>query len=196
MVTQPQHSRISVQEYLELERNSPEVRYEYIDGYAYMLAGGTVEHSIIIGNTFSELKSALRGGPCRVHTSDMRVQLNAHRYVYPDVSVSCDAHDYQGVITLEHACLAIEVLSTSTEPYDRGDKFRYYRTCPSIQEYVLISTRRPLVEVYRRVQDFWVYRSYALGEQVTLSSINVQLPVAALYENIVLTEDEEQPPQE
>lgn len=194
MVAQPHRSWMSVQEYLELERNSPEVRYEYIDGYAYMLAGGTVEHSTIVGNTFSELKSALRGGPCRVHTSDMRVQINAGRYVYPDVSVSCDARDYQGVITLEHACLVIEVLSTSTEPYDRSDKFRYYRSCPSVQEYVLINTRRPLVEMYRRVQDFWVYRAFGLDEQVMFTSIDVQMPVAALYENVAFPEEEQPHP--
>ncbi len=191
MVAQPHRSWMSVQEYLDLERNSLETRYEYVDGYAYMLSGGSVEHSIIIGNMFSELKSALRGGPCRVHTSDMRVQLSTSRYVYPDVSVSCDARDYQGVITLEHACLAVEVLSASTEAYDRGEKFRYYRTCPSIQEYVLITTQCPFVEVYRRVQDFWALHAFGLGEQVMLSSIHVQIPVAALYENVLLPVEDE-----
>lgn len=165
---------MSVQEYLELEHTSLEARYEYIDGQVYMPSGGTVEHSIIIGNMFSVLKSALRGGPCRMHTSDMPVQLSTSRYVYPDVSVSCDARDYQGAITLEYACLAVEVLSTSTEAYDRGDKFCYYRTCPSIQEYVLINTQRPLVEVFRRVQDFWVLRAFSLGDEVLLSSVEVQ----------------------
>lgn len=190
MAAEPRQSVMSVEEYLTLDRNSIEARFEFLDGHVYMLAGGTANHSIISANMIRELGLLLRGGPCRVYTSDMRIKLSERRYVYPDVTVSCNERDRGAVETLQSPCLVVEVLSPSTEGYDRGKKFSYYRACPSIQEYVLVDTQWQAVEVYRRAsENLWTFHPFGPGEQVELASLGVSFPIAALYENIAMPED-------
>lgn len=192
MVAQPDRLRMRVEDYLALDRTTVEARYEFSDGYAYMLAGGTADHSIISANMIRELSNLLRGGPCHVYTSDMRVRLSEKRYVYPDVSISCDPRDRGGVDTLQCPHLVVEVLSPSTEAYDRGKKFGYYRACPCLQEYVLVNTQRQTVEVYRREQErFWKLSLFGSGNQVELTSLSISFPVAAIYEDVALPEDED-----
>jgi len=181
---------MSVEEYLELDNNSLEGRYEYIDGYVYMLAGGTANHSIIGGNLITVLNRLHQSNSCVVYTSDMRVRLAKKRYVYPDVTVSCDPRDLGEVNTLEHPRLVFEVLSSSTEAYDRGRKFSYYRACPTIQEYVLIDTQRQAVEVFRReTENLWTLHAFGSGDTVELASIKVSFPIAALYKNVTLADE-------
>ena len=157
-----------------------------------MLAGGTANHSRISANIISLLQSLLRGGPCWVYTSDMKVQLSESRYVYPDVSVSCDERDRGTIDALHFPSLIVEVLSPSTEGRDRGRKFGYYRACPTIQEYVLVDSQRQAVDIYRRKGHFWLICSFGPDEQVELTSLNVHFPVAALYENSVLPPEEDE----
>jgi len=191
MITQPQHLKMSVEAYLALDRESSDTRYEYIDGYAYLLAGGTPIHSLIAANLIGEIKARLRGSSCQVYTSDAKVRLSHSRYVYPDVTVSCDERDRTSdAEVLQYPRLVIEILSPSTEAYDRGNKSSYYRACPTIHEYVLVNTERSSVEVYRRTTDkLWTLYSFERGEQVELASIGVTLPVTAIYENVKLPED-------
>ena len=191
MVAEPHRSVMSVEEYLMLDRNSIDVRYEFIDGHPYMLAGGTADHSVIGANLIRELGFLLRGRPCRVYTSDMRVRLSEKRYVYPDVSVSCDSRDRGTVDTLQYPRLIVEVLSPGTEAYDRGKKFGYYRACPTIQEYVLVDTQRQAVEVYRRAsENLWTLHPFGPGDQVELASLSVSFLVAAVYEDVAVPEDD------
>jgi Uma2 family endonuclease len=119
------------------------------------------------------------------------VRLSQSRYVSPDVTVSCDERDrLQKAEVLQYPRLVIEILSASTEAYDRGNKSSYYRACPTIQEYVLISTQRSSVEVYRRTTEkLWTLYPSERGEQVELASIGVTLPVSAIYENVNLPDD-------
>lgn len=191
MIAQPQHLKMSVEAYFALDCESKGARYEYIDGYAYLLAGGTPIHALIAANLIAEIKTRLRGSPCQVYTSDAKVRLSQSRYVYPDVTVSCDERDrLQEAEVLQYPRLVIEILSASTEAYDRGNKSSYYRACPTIQEYLLISTQRSSVEVYRRTTEkLWTLYPSERGEQVELASIGVTLPVAAIYENVNLPED-------
>lgn len=128
MVADPHRRFMSVEEYLELDRKSPDARYEFIDGIVTMLDGGTANHSLIAANIISSLHTLLRGQSCRTYTSDMRVNIAGNRYVYPDVTVSCDERDLGAVETLHYPSLIVEVLSASTEVYDRGRKFGYYRS--------------------------------------------------------------------
>lgn len=188
VVARPQYLQMSVASYLALEQESEELRYEYIDGYAYLLAGGTPAHSLIAANLIAEIKPQLRGGPCRVYTSEVKVRLAQSRYVYPDVVVSCDERDEDvEAVALQYPRLVVEILSPSTEAYDRGNKSDYYRACPSIQEYVMVSTQRQLVEVYRRVNDkLWTLYPFEFNENVELTSIQVTLPIATIYENVRL----------
>lgn len=190
MVAQPSRSKMSVEEYLAFDRDSRENRYEFIDGSVYMLAGGTLTHARIIANSIRELGNALRNGSCSVYTSDARVRLSEKRYVYPDITVTCDARDEDGNDILLYPRLVIEVLSKSTEAYDRGDKFDFYRSCPTIEEYVLVNTQRMAIEVYRREQHpFWRLSPFKVDDIVELVSIGVSLPIAAIYENVKLSEE-------
>jgi Uma2 family endonuclease len=188
MVAQPSPPLMTVDEYLELERHS-DVKHEYIDGYVYAVAGGTSAQSVISANIIALLRPHLRGGPCRVRTSEMRVRLSATRYVYPDVSVSCDERDHVNSEQdeIHYPRLVVEVLSRTTQDYDRTDKFDLDRGCAALQDYVLVSTRRQSVHVYSRGDDgVWLLRPFGPGDDVLLPSIDFRTPIAALHEDVEL----------
>jgi Uma2 family endonuclease len=188
-------SSMTVQEYFQLEQSNPETRYEFIDGHVTMLAGGTLNHATIAANVIITLGTLLRGSPCHVFTSDARVQLAEQRYVYPDASVSCDEQDRGESNVIRSPRLVVEVLSPGTEAYDRGRKFAYYRSCPSIQEYLLIDSQQHAVELYRREkQTFWTFQAFDSGDTVELTSIRVKFPVNALYDNVLFPTNGENPP--
>ncbi|HTK10103.1 MAG TPA: Uma2 family endonuclease [Ktedonobacteraceae bacterium] len=192
MVEHPQQQKISVEEYLKLDQTS-EIRYEYIDGYAYALAGGTAAHSLLAVNMIHLLNEQLQSGPCRVFNSDMRVQLSRRRYVYPDVVVSCDVADSEGLNEiLRSPHLIVEILSPTTELYDRVQKFSYYQELPSMQEYMLISTQRQMVEIYRRNGATWTYRRYYPGQTVELESLDIHIPFTAIYERVRVPIDDDE----
>lgn len=186
MIAKPYRDSMTVEEYLELDRASEDVRYEYIDGIVTMLAGGTNNHSRICLNFGRELSIALRGKSCEAFTSDLKVSISATRYVYPDVSVSCDQRDLQENSDIIYSpCVVIEVLSPSTGSRDRRQKFTYYRSCLSVQEYVLVSTDEQAVDVYRRASEkLWTLHLFGRGDDVELKSIDVTVPIAAIYENV------------
>jgi Uma2 family endonuclease len=191
MATLPHRPSMSIEEYLDLDRRSSETRYEYIDGYVRMLAGGTPDHAKIAANVIGVLYGVLEGSTCGVYTSDVRVCLSETRYVYPDIAVSCDERDQEQEEMIQYPCLIVEVLSPSTEAYDRGRKLAYYRQCPNIREYVLVDSQRQTVEVFRREKNtFWTYHAYGSGDEVDLVSLGVRFPLVKLYRNVVLAEDE------
>jgi Uma2 family endonuclease len=191
MATQPHRPSMSIEEYLDLDRRSSGTRYEYIDGYVRMLAGGTPDHAKIAANVIGVLYGVLEGSTCSVYTSDVRVCLSETRYVYPDIAVSCDARDQEQEEMIQYPCLIVEVLSPSTEAYDRGRKLAYYRQCPSIREYVLVDSQRQTVEVFRREKNtFWTYHAFGPGDEVELASLSARFPLVKLYRNVVLAEDE------
>jgi Uma2 family endonuclease len=188
MVAHPSRPYWTVEQYFEMERTSP-VRHEYIDGEVYALAGGTRAHGRLTVNAITALSVALGDGPCQVYSSDVRVQVSPERYVYPDLSVSCAVADLGdgGAVFLTEPRLVVEVLSKSTEDYDRGGKFDFYRQVASLREYVLVETARRLVEARRRGEDGgWATRQYGPGETVDLPSLGVRLAVDALYARVDL----------
>ena len=190
----PNRSPISVEEYLQLDRDSVETRYEYIDGHIRMLAGGTVNHAKISLNIARILYDLLRNGSCNVLNSDVRVRLSETRYVYPDVTVSCDGRDQGSADIILFPRLVVEILSPSTEDYDRGRKFTYYRACPTIQEYVLISSTYRAIEVFRRERNtLWTLQVFGPDDIVELTSLGIHFSVSAIYENVELPEDDNQP---
>ncbi|MBV9690761.1 MAG: Uma2 family endonuclease [Ktedonobacteraceae bacterium] len=190
MLAQPHRLLISVDEYLALERTGSEERYEFIDGYAYMLAGGTADHSIIKQNIASLIRNQLRGSPCRVYDSDMKVRLSEKRYVYLDVSVTCDPRDRGRVDIVQSPRLIVEVLSPSTEAKDRGKKFSYYRACPTVEEYVLVDTQQKSIEVYQREQrPFWKLSPFGPDDKVVLTSLGITFPLASVYEDVIFLQD-------
>lgn len=177
-------SQLSPAEYLAFERNS-EMRHEYADGEIFAMSGGTHEHSLIAANIIGELRLALEARPCRVLTSDMRIKVHATgRYVYPDVSVVCGSPVFEDATrdTLLNPVVIIEVLSDSSEAYDRGDKFAHYRSIESFKEYVLASQKEARMEHFRRLPDgSWLLRIYERGEVVKLDAIGVELSVDRAY---------------
>jgi Uma2 family endonuclease len=191
MTALPNRPTMSVEEYLALDRNSTETRYEYIDGHVTMMAGGTLDHATISLNIASTLRGLLRGSSCRVFSSDARVRLSATRYVLPDVTVSCDGRDRGRVDVIQYPHLVVEVLSPTTEDYNRGRKFTYYRDCPTIQEYVMVNTEYQAVEVCRRARnDLWSFHVFRSGEDVELASLRVRFPITAVYEDMTLPPEE------
>ena len=192
IIAYPDHTRMSIEAYLQLDYESMGERYEYVDGYAYMLAGGTNNHGIISVNVSRELSNRLQGGRCRVYSSDAKVRLAERRYLYPDVSVGCDERDNGTQTFLQFPRVIVEVLSPSTDAYDRGQKFYYYRTCPTLEEYVLVDTQQRAVDIYRRAeQDLWTLHFFREGDNVELTSLSLTIPLATLYQQVVLASDEE-----
>lgn len=181
----PQRPMMHVEDYLRLDRASTEARYEFIDGQITMLAGGTLNHATISLNVASTLRQLLRGRSCRVFSSDARVRLSETRYVYPDVTVSCDGRDRGEKDVIQFARVVVEVLSPSTEDYDRGRKFIYYRQCPTLQEYVLVNTEYRAVELCRREKnDLWSFHVFQPGESVELLSLGLSFTVESVYEDV------------
>ena len=182
----PKYPIMDVEDYLILDRNSKNARYEYLDGDLRMLAGGSTYHSAIIANLTITIGRFLENSPCCVYNSDIRLQLSESRYFHPDVTVSCDEHDQELDDMIHSPCLVIEVLSPTTEVNDRGEKFSYYQECPTIQDYVLVDSQSIRIEVYHREEDGWKLHTYGPGSTVKLESLGIQFPIDAIYRGMKL----------
>ncbi len=186
MVTSSQKPHLTPKAYLQFEEKSP-VKHEYIDGQVYAMAGASDAHVTIALNLAAMLRSQVRGSGCRVYISDMKVRLEKkNRFFYPDVVVTCDSRDQETPNFKRFPCLIVEVLSESTETFDRGDKFFDYQTLDSLQEYVLINTRRQRVECYRRKENgLWELQPYTeFHPTFELRSIGFEGAIADLYEDV------------
>lgn len=178
-----ENRRLSVEEYLAWERAQPE-KHEYVDGEVFAMAGASLAHDTIVGNAIGELRTLLRGKPCVALPSDLRVRIpSTGAYTYPDVSVVCGRPELEGAArdTLLNPTVLIEVLSPTTEAYDRGKKFELYRSIASLRDYLLVSSTEILVEHFVRQEDgAWLLRVHRAGERVALS-IGATLSVDELY---------------
>ena len=195
MIATRQSSHFTPQEYLDWEAQQAQ-RYEYFEGAVFAMAGGSLPHADIALNIASLLKNALTGSRCKVRNSDAKVGITSDGpFVYPDVSVTCDervgkasptenrtAQKFSG-----YPCLIIEVISPSTEAYDRGGKFALYRQLESLQEYVLVSSETKNVEVFRRIeQGAWTFIPYGEADSIGLLSVDAKIDVASIYEEVAL----------
>lgn len=186
MIATPQSSNLTPEEYLQLEANS-DIKHEYINGEVYAMAGATDTHVTIAGNIFALLLSHLRGSGCRVYISDMKVRIeNKNRFYYPDVLVTCENRDRENNTFKKFPNLIIEVLSDSTEASDRGDKFADYQSLPSLQEYVLVNTRKTRIECFRRTkEDLWLLQFYEIKDShFELTSIDFKGNISDVYEEV------------
>lgn len=177
--------RFTPEEYFAWEEQQP-VRHEYINGEVYAMTGGTINHSQIASNFNRLLGNHLRGSGCKTLNSDARVNiLESSHYVYPDVSVTCDERDKTTTQYITYPCLIVEVLSSSTESYDRGNKFKLYRRNPCLQEYVLVDAETMAIELYRKADgDTWRIIDFEPGDEVELTSISLTFPIEQVYEDI------------
>ncbi|MDJ0729323.1 MAG: Uma2 family endonuclease [Crocosphaera sp.] len=186
MIAVSESSPLTPEEYLEWE-SQQDIKHEYIAGEIYAMAGASDTHVTIAGNIFALLRNHVRGSNCRVYISDMKVRLeNFNRFYYPDVLVTCDSRDQE---TSNYKCypkLIIEVLSDSTEAFDRGDKFIDYQSLESLEEYVLINSKLKRIECFRRNdQGLWVLKVYhADCGNIKLESMNFQISLIDIYEDV------------
>jgi Uma2 family endonuclease len=183
--TQP--PRLTPQEYLARERVA-ETRSEYIGGRIHAMTGASRKHNVIAGNVFAQLHARFRGRPCEVFVSDMRVRVSdTATYTYPDVVALCGEPEFEDteVDTLLNPAVIFEVLSESTERYDRGQKFAQYRRLGSLREYVLVSQDRVLVEHFARQGDVWVLTEFSdLDGSLPLPALDAELRLRDVYERV------------
>lgn len=182
--------RMTVSEYLALEETSRD-KHEFRDGQRIMMAGGTFQHGVIAINIARAFGNRLVGGPCTMFDSTVKIRPGeSARFVYPDAGVVCGTPQFAPEdphqTTILNPRLVIEILSPSTEAYDRGDKFTSYREATSLREYVLVSQTQPHVETfYRRDTGEWVFNPAAgLDAVVRLQSLGIEVPLSEIYAGI------------
>ena len=170
------------EEYLALERKA-EYKSELIYGEIIAMAGSSRQHNIITGALYTEIKNRIKSKPCQVYFTDIRVAIQkTGLYTYPDIIIACGKEEFLDthLDTLLNPTCIIEVLSDSTEKYDRGDKFLHYQSIESLQEYFLVSQNKKLVEKFKRSEKNWIYTSY--------SEENVEIPFDYANVSIILSE--------
>ena len=175
---------ISPQDYLDLDRQNP-IRHEYRQGLVYAMTGGSDAHARIAFNLLREIDDGLGDSSGRFYGSDVKVSYKDDFFYYPDAFVTCDERDRQDHFIKRHPKLIAEVLSTSTEAFDRDLKFRDYQKLDRLQEYLLISQDSQHVEVRRRMaENTWETTIYETGDRVTLTSLDLEFAIARLYRGL------------
>ena len=186
MTISTSHAFFTPEEYLEIERISP-IKHEYLQGQLVAMAGASKAHVIITGNLSALLVNHLRGTGCISYAVDMKVRLpTLNLFYYSDLAVTCDQRDRASDEDfILHPKLIIEVLSDSTEAFDRGDKFSNYKAIAELEEYVLIHQKQILVECFERKSDnLWVPQIYRAGDTIKFTSISFTCAIDILYENL------------
>jgi Uma2 family endonuclease len=184
----PKPHKITVDEYFEIEK-SAERKSEFHNGEMFLMAGASWEHNLISQSLSSELYLRLKGSECQVFHSDLRVKVDrTGLYTYPDVLIVCGTpeHAPENRDTLVNPKVVFEILSDSTERYDRTTKFRHYKQLPSVLEYVLVSQDEPLVERFERQEDgTWAQSDFVgLEVEVALATVPVSVPMADIYRGV------------
>jgi Uma2 family endonuclease len=177
--------RYTFAEYLATEAVSREVKHEYVAGEIYAMAGGSVEQSALASACVGLLFAHLRGGPCRPHGSDLGLRIAAADVAtYADATVVCEPieRDPQSPQHVTNPRVVVEVLSPTTERYDREQKRIYYQSLDALREYVLVASDRRRVEIWRRSGEEWLHSAHERGDKAALPSIGYELDVDALYD--------------
>ena len=185
MVANFDKSYMSPLEYLEWEEQQ-DIKHEYINGEVFAMTGGTIPHNDIAFNLASGLRNHLKGSKCRVNIADAKVGISENGpFTYPDVMVSCDERDKKAIKFIQFPSLIIEVLSPSTEAYDRGGKFQLYRRIQTLQEYVLISADKFGLDCFRlNDRGLWELHPFVEGDDVHLVSVDFTFPLSLVYEDV------------
>ena len=189
MSTQPK-TYLTPEQYLEIERRA-EYKSEYYQGEMFAMSGATREHNLIVASIVASLYSQLRSSPCETYPSDMRVHVrDTGLYTYPDVVIACQEPRFlDGQLdTLVNPTLLVEILSPSTEAYDRGRKFDHYQSIESLRQYLLVASDRIHADLYTRQPDGGWLLTSADGPAGTLAlaSVNCQIALADVYEKVDL----------
>jgi Uma2 family endonuclease len=182
--------KMQLAEYLAFERAQTDVKHEYLDGEITAMSGASLAHNLIAVNVLTVIRTQMRGRPCNVFGGDMRVKVSATGlYTYPDISALCGERQLEddAFDTLLNPSVIIEILSPSTEAYDRGVKFAHYQRIASLQVYALIAQDQRRIEIYRRQErDNWLYSAVdGLDAKVSLDVIGCELTAADVYEGVI-----------
>ena len=196
MATRAAQTYLTPEEYITLERkaipDAETVRSEYVNGKVIGMSGSNRAHNLITVNIAAELHTRLRDSGCFVFANEMRVSIpSVKSYFYPDVGVVCEEPRFEDDVfdTLLNPKVIVEVLSPSTEAYDRGDKFAHYRQLQSLQEYILVSQDKVRVDHYVRHAAQWILTDFQeLDQQLPLTSIQCELPLQEIYERVPFRE--------
>ncbi|MGJ0486550.1 MAG: Uma2 family endonuclease [Methylomicrobium sp.] len=187
MVSAAEKLPISAKDYLQGEA-SADCKHEYLNGEVWAMVGATDAHVTIAGNLFALLKQSLKGTSCRAYISDMKVNVEkANAFFYPDVLVTCDARDRDNSLFKQHPVFIAEVLSPSTEAFDRGQKFSAYRRLDSLQTYWLIDSRKMSVDCFNRTDNNeWLLHGYEKAEEILrIPALDLEWPLQSLYEEVL-----------
>jgi len=179
--------QLTPEEYFAWEEQQLE-KYEYINGEVYAMSGGSKNHSLISVRFITLFSNHLETSSCETGNSDLRVNIaGTDNYTYPDVSVTCDDRDKTTTQYITYPCLIVEVLSASTEAYDRGGKFRMYRNNPILQDYLLVSSASIEIDLYHQKDNGeWVIINYKEGDTVQLKSISLSFAIEQVYRGLIL----------
>nr|WP_044199959.1 Uma2 family endonuclease [Oscillochloris trichoides] len=195
-MTAPSKHAMTSSEYLAFERSSNQ-KHEYLAGTIYAMVGGSARHNRIAGSTYAALYAQLRQRQCSIYPSDMRVKVvQTGLYTYPDITIVCGHELYEDnrEDTLLNPAVIIEVLSPSTEKYDRGKKFQHYRSILSLREYIIIAQDTYHIERFARQSDnTWVLsEANSQAEYIDIPSIQCTLQLKEVYEKVTFSEEEEE----
>ena len=185
--TKANFPQLTTEEYFIWEEKQLE-KHEYIDGEVYAMSGGSVNHGRIAIKFITIFDTHLENSGCIIGNSDIKINiLKTNNYTYPDVSVTCDDRDKNTPNYFTYPCLIVEVLSVSTEAYDRGGKFRMYRNNLILQDYLLVSSTSIEMDLYHQKNNGeWVIINYQAGYTVELKSINFSFAIEQVYRCLVL----------
>ena len=183
--------QLSFDDWLAIERAASDQRSEFVAGEVFAMTGATEGHNLIVANVIRELQATFKGKPCRVYPSDLKVRIEADDVgTYPDVMVICGERafydDRKDVVT--NPTLIVEVLSDSSEAYDRGDKFKHYRTLASLQAYLLLSQDRVQAELFVRLPNgSWNLSAYTdASDRIPLAAVDAELLLGEVYDKVAL----------
>lgn len=192
MSSEPAVKYMTVEEYLEFEETSTE-KHEFIGGVIYAMAGAGVSHNRVVRNSVIEIGQFLKGKPCEIFQGDLKIHVKTESGIaYPDISIVCDGLQFlegrKDVVT--NPAIIIEVLSPSTQNYDHGEKFMFYRQIPVLQEYILISSIEAFVEKFKKADSgSWILTEYKnLTDTLPIDTIRYNLPLSEIYRDVVFEE--------
>lgn len=182
-------NNLSIQDYIKIEKTT-DTKYEYHNGTITAMAGGSLEHGLICGNVFGEIRTALRAKRSNCITMNSEIKLyiaTQNRFLYPDTMVVCGdiekSTDEKSAVT--NPKIIIEVLSKSTASYDRGDKFFFYRQIESLEEYILIEQEKAQIEVFKRQAKLWsITRITGIDKTLSIGALNISIDLKEIYEGI------------
>jgi Uma2 family endonuclease len=181
-------ARLTIEEYIELDKNSEE-KFEYFDGEVFNMTGVHPNHALLQSRLITSLNNQTAKRGCYIYPSDLRVKVpSMPPYRYPDLSALCGKPEFEevaGLLTLANPSLLIEILSPSTEAFDRGEKFTHYKSIPSFREYLLVAQNKKHITQYvRQSERAWLQTEYGAGEALQIVTLECEREVDALYDGI------------